>query len=115
VATGRLAKLAKFVAAKVLVILDRQNSTFVGRARAAIGKRGANLTDQLFPLVAKRVPVAAQDRGQAMTDDRGVEKTGRAQRALERTHHQPGADDGNHAEAREPIAQRAKLIVAHRS
>ena len=30
------------------------------------------------------------------------------------THHQPGADDRSHAEAREPIAERAELVVAHR-
>ena len=43
-AAGRLAKLDEFVAAEVLVVLDRQNSAFVGGARAAIGERGANLS-----------------------------------------------------------------------
>ena len=96
------------------MILDRQNSAFVGRARTAVGERGANLSDELFPLVAKRVTIAAQNRRQAMANDLGVEKAGRTQRALERTHHQPGADDRSHAEGREPIAERAELIVAHR-
>ena len=49
-----------------------------------------------------------------MADDLGVEKAGRTQRALERTHRQPGADDRGHAEVPEPIAERAELIVAHR-
>ena len=57
---GRLTKFREFVAAEVLVVLDRQNSAFVGRARTAIGKRGANLSDELFPFVAERVTIAAQ-------------------------------------------------------
>ncbi len=111
---SRLAKLGKFVAAEILMVLDRQNSAFVGGARTAIGERGANLGDELFPLVAKRVTIAAQNRRQSMANDLGVENASRAQRALERTHHQPGADNRSHAEARETIAERAELIVAHR-
>src|ERR1700683_852721 len=95
-AAGRLAKLAKFVAAEVLVVLDRENSAFVGRARTAVAERGANLGDELLPLVAKRVTIAAEHRGQSVTDDLGVEKARRTERALERTHRQAGADDGNH-------------------
>ena len=79
---------AKFVAAEVLMVFDRQNSAFVGRARTAIGERGANLSDELLPLVAKRVTIAAQNRRQPMANDLGVENASRTQRALERTHHQ---------------------------
>src|ERR1700733_212540 len=113
-AAGRLAKLAKFFAAEVLVILDRQNAAFVGRTRAAVGERGANLSDELFPLVAKRVTIAAQNGRQSVANDLGVEKASRAQRALERTHHQPGADDGRHAEAGETVAERTEFVVAER-
>ncbi len=109
-----LAKFDEFVAAEILMILDRQNSALVGRARTTVGERGANLGDKLFPLVAKRVTIAAQNRRQAMTDDLGVENASRAQRALEWTHHQPRADDRGHAEIPEPIAQRTDLVVAHR-
>ena len=113
-AADRLAKFREFVTAKVLVIFNRQNSAFVGGARSAVGERCANLSDKFFPLLAQRVTIAAQNRGQAMSDDLGVKNAGRAQRALERTHHQPGADDRNHAEAPKPVAQRAEVVVAHR-
>ena len=113
-AARRFAEFRKFVAAEILMVLDRQNSAFVGRARATVGERGADLGDQLLPFLAKRVTIAAQDRRQAMADDLGVENAGRAQRALERAHHQPRADDRSHAQGREPVAQRAELIVAQR-
>ena len=112
--TGRLAKLAKFVAAEVLTILDRQNSALVGRARAAIGERNANLGDQLIPFVAERVTIATQHTRQPMTDNFRIEKARRTQRAFERPHHQPGADDRRHFEACKTVAQRAQLVVAHR-
>ena len=111
---GRFAKFGEFVAAEVLMIFDRKDSAFVGRAGTAIGERGANLRHELFPLVAKRVTIAAQNRRQAMANDLGVENAGRTQCALKRTHHQPRADDGNHAEAVEPVAKRAELVVAER-
>ena len=79
---------AELVAAEILMILDRQHPAFVGGARTAIGERGANLGDELLPLVAKRVTIAAQHRRQPVADDLGVENAGRAQRALERPHHQ---------------------------
>jgi hypothetical protein len=112
---GRLAKLAKFVAAEVLVVFDRHNTAFVGRARIAVGKRNANLSDELFPLVAKRVTIAAQQGRQSVADDLRVEKASGTQRALERTHHQAGADDWGHAEVPEAITERTDLVVAHRS
>ena len=59
-ATRRLAKFDEFIAAEVLVVFDRHDSAFVGGARTALGERGANFTDELFPLVAKRVTIAAQ-------------------------------------------------------
>src|ERR1700722_7038136 len=113
-ATCRLAKLAKFVAAEVLVIFDRHDSPFVRRARTAVGKRGAHLGDEIFPLVPERVTIAAQHGRQAMADDLRVEKAGRAQRALEWTHRQSRADDRIHAELPKPIAERTEFIVAHR-
>src|SRR6202050_4452637 len=76
-AAGRLAKLAKFVAAEVLVVLDRENSAFVGRARTAVAERSANLSDELLPLVAKSVTIAAEHVGQAVANDLGVEKARR--------------------------------------
>ena len=104
----------ELVAAEILMVLDRQNSAFVGRARTALGERGANLGDELLPFVAERMTIAAQHRRQAMADDLGVENAGRAQRALERTHHQPGADDRRHAEAasRSRSARSSSSLIA---
>ena len=109
-----LAKVRQLLAAEILMVFDRQRSAVVEGARPAVGERGPNLRDQLLPFVPERVAVAAEHRGQAVADDLGVERAGRAQRALERTHHQAGADDGRHAEAREPVAEGAELIVAQR-
>ena len=78
-AAGALAKVRQLVAAEILMVFDRQRPAFVERARPAVGERGANIRDQLLPLFPERVAVAAQHRGQAVADDLGVERAGRAQ------------------------------------
>ena len=81
-AASRLAESGELVAAEVLMILNRQDPAFIRGARAAVGELSANVSDQLFPLVAERVTIPAQDCRQAMTNDFGVKNAGLAQSAL---------------------------------
>ena len=66
----------KLVAAKILMIFDREASSLVISARAASGDRGAHCSNELGLLVAERVPVAAEHRRQAVANDPVVEKSG---------------------------------------
>ena len=71
-----LTKSDQFVAAEVLVVLDRQRPAFVGGARSAVGERRPHIGDQCLPLFAERVAVAAKHSRQAVAYDLGVENAG---------------------------------------
>src|SRR5580704_2804680 len=71
-----LTKSDQFVAAEVLVVLDRQRPAFVGCARSAVAERRRHIGDQRLPLLAERVPITAKHSRQAVAYDLGVENAG---------------------------------------
>ncbi len=105
-ATRLLAEADKFVAAEILMILDRQHAPVISDDRPVLLQRGAHAFDQLRPLCSLRRTVTAQHGSEPATDRRRAERARGAQRALERPHHQPPADDWRHSEFAEPVFQR---------
>ena len=88
-----LTKSDQFVAAEVLVVLDRQRPAFVGCARSPVGERGPDIGDQRLPLLAERVPItAAQSMGRQRMTLASMRANRRAFQA--KAHHQARTDDG---------------------
>src|SRR6516225_3972157 len=108
----RLAELDQFVAAEILVVLDRKNPALVECARTALRERAANGGDKFAPAGSERMAIAAKNRGQTIADRCRAERAGGTQRALERAHCEPGANDRRHAQRFEPVAEGAQVAVA---
>ena len=108
-ADGRPAELAErdqFVAAEVLMVLDGEHPPLCRRTRPPFRQGGADCCVELAPFPARRVAVAAQDRGQGDADRCRLKQARCPKGVVEGTRHQkPAAHHRDHVEHSKTLAQ----------
>ena len=115
-AARRLAEGDEFVAAEILMVLDRERQPFVGDARAVFGERLAH-AQRPTPAIRRRARARSPHSTVVRPQRIVVAPSARAERSALSNGPiiRPQTDDRRHAERGEPIAQRRELVVAQRA
>jgi hypothetical protein len=112
VVAERFTELEQFLAAEVLVILDREDQPRVGNLRRLPEQRRAGMRDHVVPARSQRRPASLEHRGQMKSDDRCANGPGAPDRVLQRLTRFVGEPEaGNACDAAKPVASLGEVPI----